>query len=423
MNQSKEYKQMAKRLEYPHPMTSFQVNTIKAMRNGQDAFVIAAPGKGKSGIFHGAALLDESRLVLVVEPTISLIMDQEKRLRSLEKPVNVEYMTYHNPDKHSMILDRVIRGGVTLLFVTPERLQRKTFQQAIARNEPWLVVVDEAHLVLHWGRTFRKDYNGIGKFIDSLKHRPVVLALTATAPLEDRKEIQESLHMNAPYEQILSIDKPNLSIVVKNVSDKRSKHPMQHLVCMLKQIRNAIDQQKDDGRVIVYCLTPDYVDITFNYLAKIYGEDNLAKTHGKLSKEKRTENEDSFINGETWIMVASSAFGQGVDTGDVRLVIHLGLPLNVVDYYQQIGRAGRDDGKAKAVVIYDTGMMKVNKSLIKGESSNAQGWMTDQQSKLEEIITGDKCIMQQILHELGEQRDKPCGHCSVCQRDRRRDMK
>lgn len=107
MNQSKEYKQMAHRLGYPH-MTAFQVNTIKALRNGQDAFVVAAPGQGKSGIFHGAALLDESKLVLVVEPTISLIMDQVYRLRSLEKPVAAEYMTYHNRDEHGAILDRVI---------------------------------------------------------------------------------------------------------------------------------------------------------------------------------------------------------------------------------------------------------------------------------------------------------------------------
>lgn len=418
MNQGKEYKQMAKRLGY-HNMSAFQVNTIKALRNGQDAFIVAAPGQGKSGIFHGSALLDESKLVLVIEPTISLITDQVHRLRSLDKPVAADYMTYHNRDEHSDILKRVIEHDVTLLFVTPERLQNKEFQKAIAKNEPWLVVVDEAHLVLHWGRTFRKDYEKIGKFIDGLKHRPVVLALTATAPLEDRKEIQKSLHMNAPYEQTLSTDKPNLSIVVKDVTDKRTKHPKQHLVYMLKQICKAIDKQEGNESAIVYCLTPDYVEMVYNYLYGIYGQDNIAKTHGKLSREKRAENELSFINGERRIMVASSAFGQGVDTGDVRLVVHLGLPLNTVDFYQQIGRAGRDGGKAKAVVIYDAGMMKANKALIKGSPDAAREWMKEQQNKLEKIITGDECIMQQILAELGEKRDRPCGHCSVCQRSRR----
>lgn len=418
MNQGKEYKQMAKRLGY-HNMTALQVNTIKALRNGQDAFVIAAPGQGKSGIFHGAALLDESKLVLVIEPTISLIMDQVRRLRSLDKPVAADYMTFDNQNEHNLILCRVIDHGVTILFVTPERLQNKAVQKTITKNEPWLVVVDETHLVLHWGRTFRKDYEKIGKFIDGLKHRPVVLALTATAPLEDREEIQKSLHMNSPYKQALSIDKPNLSIVVKDVTDKRMKHPKQHLVYLLKQIRRAIDKQEDNEGVIVYCLTPDYVEMVYNYLSGIYGEDNIAKTHGKLSREKRAENELSFINGEKRIMVASSAFGQGVDTGDVRLVVHLGLPLNMVDFYQQIGRAGRDGGKAKAVVIYDAGMMKVNKALIKGSPDDAREWMKDQQGRLEDIITGDECIMQHILVELGEKRDRPCGHCSVCQRSRR----
>lgn len=150
MNQSKEFKQMAHRLGYHH-MTREQIDAIKALRNGQDYFLIAAPAQGKSGIFHGAALLDESRLVLVIEPTISLIMDQVNRLRSLKEPVSAEHMTHHNRDEHADILSRVAKGKVTILFVTPERLRKKDFQKAISKNEPWLVVVDECHLTVRQG--------------------------------------------------------------------------------------------------------------------------------------------------------------------------------------------------------------------------------------------------------------------------------
>ena len=163
-----------------------QYQAVTSILDGKDTFVVAAPSYGKSAIFHAASLIHENKLTLVIEPTISLIMDQVNRLRSLVPPVKVSYMTAHNKKEHKEILNQAEHGALTLLYVTPERLHKESFQNAIKHREPWLVVIDECHLVLDWGFSFRPDYLKIGTFVNSLSARPVLLAMTATAPLGKR---------------------------------------------------------------------------------------------------------------------------------------------------------------------------------------------------------------------------------------------
>ena len=420
MNKIKSIKDVEKRLGFQLKKEQYQA--VVNVLDGKDTLVIAAPSYGKSAIFHAASLVNEDKMVLVIEPTISLIMDQVNRLRSLDTPVAVSYMTSYNKAEHKEILKEIARNKITLLYVTPERLQQDSFQDAIKHCEPWLIVVDECHLVLDWGMSFRPDYLSIGKFVESLAERPVLLAMTATAPPNYRKQLFESLNMRDPDKIILSIDKPKLSIIRENVSDHKIDNPKKHIVYMLKRVRIHIKKYgtSKEGELystIIYCLTPDDVEMAANYLRKYY-ENEVLVSQGKLSKNKRTTNELDFLSGRKKIMVATSAFGQGVDKADIRLVVHYGLPLSVIDYYQQIGRAGRDGTKAAAVVLYDKGLMKKNKMLIRGLPVTVQDWMQKNQSLLEHILLGDKCFMQKILNEFGETRKKPCNHCSVCQKRR-----
>ena len=422
MNKIESVKKVEKRLGIT--LKAEQYKAVQAVQDGKDTFMIAAPSYGKSAVFHAAALLDESKLVLVIEPTISLIMAQVNRLSSLKEPVRVAYMTSHNKDEHKDILKKVKYRDVTVLYITPERLQQDSFRDAIRQNEPWLVVVDECHLVLSWGGSFRPDYLKIGQFVDGLKYKPVLLAMTATAPTSYRKEIQESLHMNKPKQIILSIDKPNLSIIVDNTFHHKKDKPKLHILHLLKRLHHhikthALDTDGNPRSTIIYCLTPDDVEVTANYFREIYAGD-VVVSHGKLPKQTRSINELRFLSGEKKIMVATSAFGQGVDKSDIRLIIHYGLPLNIVDYYQQIGRAGRDGAKAKAVVIYDKFLMKKNQGLIQSNHEPVVKRMKKEQKKLESIIMGEKCIMQQLLKALGEKRETPCNHCTVCQRRRKK---
>ena len=192
MNRCKAFKKIEKRLGLP-ALKAKQVESVKSLLNRKDTFVIAGPGFGKSAIYQTAALMDETRLTLVIEPTLSLIQDQVNRLRSLPDPVLAEYMTSTNIDDHNQIINKIKDKALTVLFVTPERLQKSAFQKAIKHNEPALIVVDECHLVLDWGETFRQDYLRIGAFVDSLHERPTILTMTATAPMEDRSQIIFSL--------------------------------------------------------------------------------------------------------------------------------------------------------------------------------------------------------------------------------------
>ena len=413
MNISKEMKQYAKRLGYS-TFKSHQKKAIESICAGKDTFVVAAPGFGKNGIIFAAALSREERSVLVIEPTLSLIYDQVRRLSSLEEPIAAAALTSYNRDEHDEILKKFKKHQISILYATPERLPKKYFQKAMEENEPWLVVADEYHLVLDWGETFRPDYLKIGEFVNNLSHRPTILAMTATAPPADRKAIQNSLDMTAPEEIILSVDKPNLYVIVENRSDYVLGSKKAHLEHLLKRIRKNIEKYAANESVIVYAITPDNVTIIANYLEPFF-PGQIVMSHGKLAKESRANNERLFLTDESRIIVATSAFGQGVDKANIRLVVHFGLPLSVVDYWQQIGRAGRDGDKAHAVVIYDKGLMKQNEALIKSAPENTQKQMKKRQKELETIITGDSCIMQGLLRVLGEERGC-CNHCSVCQR-------
>ena len=327
-----------------------QVQPINSILDGRDNLVIAPTGSGKSAIFQIPALVmyqKHGTWTLVIEPTLSLIEDQIQTLGgkgicaeqiSEKHPMNAYYVQKGKEDVYRL------KQTAPFLYITPERLESPGFRMAIQNNPPGFVVIDEAHCVLDWGYTFRSSYLKIGKWLSTLKKRPVVAAFTATAPESYRSEICSLLGMEQPNIYVNSLERSNLILIREDCSGVDIKHRLSRLKYQLKKYGK-------DGRVVIYCATRKYVDMVTNYLSQQFpGE--VVKCHAYMVQEKREKHELNFIHGKKRIMVATTAFGMGVDVSDIRLVIHFNLPLSVIDYYQQIGRAGRDGEKAHCVLLY-----------------------------------------------------------------------
>lgn len=397
-----------------------QIEPINSILDGQDTLVIAPTGSGKSAIFQIPALVmlrQTGSWILVIEPTISLMEDQVQTLT--QKGVRASQISSHHPAESQacvQIDDRWVnipRVQDQIIYITPERLKDDSFRQAAKRTPPSLVVIDEAHCVLDWGYTFRSSYLKIGKWLSTLKKRPVVAAFTATAPESYHSEICSLLGMEQPNIYVNSLERSNLILIREDCSDQKIKHRLSRLKYQLKKYGK-------DGRVVIYCATRKYVDMVTNYLSKQF-PDEVVKCHAYMDPEKREKHELNFIHGKKRIMVATTAFGMGVDVPDIRLVIHFNLPLSVIDYYQQIGRAGRDGKKAHCVLLYAEEDQKLNANILCKEDyyEALQQLLLARLDEIIQILTGDGCIMQQVLTVLGEKKPNTCRHCTNCQRKRR----
>lgn len=399
-----------------------QIQPIDNILDGQDTFVIAPTGSGKSAIFQCAALVMYKRTsswTLVIEPTISLMLDQVETLNSLG--VGAELISGAHPMKTTGIgyitnegTEYRIQIDAPFLYVTPERLSSPSFRKAIAHNPPGMVVIDESHCILDWGYTFRSSYLNISDFISKLKRRPVVAAFTATAPESYREEICRLLKLQGPKIFSNSLVRPNLILLHENCSEFSIKQ-------RLSKVKYYAKKYEKGGRIVIYCTTRKYVDMVSNYLTKQFPHE-IAKCHAYMTPEKREKNEVAFIRGKKRIMVATTAFGMGVDVPDIRLVIHFDLPLSVIDYYQQIGRAGRDGKKAHAVLLYHPEDISLAKHIVLKEdlTDDVKKWLAGRIQEMVDLAESSSCIMQQLLSALGEKNPNTCRHCSHCQRSRRK---
>lgn len=397
-----------------------QIEPINSILDGQDTLVIAPTGSGKSAIFQIPALVmlrQTGSWILVIEPTISLMEDQVQTLT--QKRIPAQQISSYHPAKSQACVridDRWVnipRVQDQIIYITPERLKDDSFRQAAKRTPPSLVVIDEAHCVLDWGYTFRSSYLKIGKWLSTLKKRPVVAAFTATAPESYRSEICSLLGMEQPNIYVSSLERSNLILIQEDCSGMDIKHRLSRLKYQLKKYGK-------DGRVVIYCATRKYVDMATNYLSKQF-QGEVVKCHAYMDPEKREKYELDFIHGKKRIMVATTAFGMGVDVPDIRLVIHFNLPLSVIDYYQQIGRAGRDGEKAHCVLLYAEEDRELNIHILHKENYDEaqEKWLLERLDEMVRIATDESCIMQQVLTALGEKKPNTCRHCTTCQRNRR----
>ena len=397
-----------------------QIKPVDSILDGRDTLVIAPTGSGKSAMFQVPALVMHQKQhdwTLVIEPTLSLIEDQVHALKDKGIDAN-QISSRHALPTNSGILTNDgwipnLNLSVPFLYVTPERLQSDVFQKIVKRNPPGLVVVDEAHCVLDWGYTFRSSYLKIGKWLSALKKRPVVAAFTATAPESYRSEICSLLGMEQPNIYVNPLERSNLILIREDCSNMNIKRRLSRLKYQLKKYGK-------EGRIVIYCATRKYVDMVTNYLSDRFAGE-VVKCHAYMDADKRQKNEMKFISGKKRIMVATTAFGMGVDVSDIRLVVHFNLPLSVIDYYQQIGRAGRDGEKSRCVLLYAREDWELNANILCKEDYDEplQKLLLDRLDEMVRIATGKACIMQQILTVLGEKKPKTCRHCTNCQRNRR----
>ena len=334
--------------------------------DGRDILVRLRTGGGKSLLYQLPALLDApGELTLVFSPLLALQHDQVQSLQKKDIRAALLNSNLDRSHRAETLRDFTQKGG--LLYLAPEQLRREDVRTTLSAARVRRVVVDEAHILPQVDNVFRKAYAEIGPFIDSLPERPQILAFTATATPSDTNYITKSLHMTDPKRLPFPVKRSNIRLYVKkfDVTGKGQVKSRKRNI-RLAMLDDVLKKYRKKGATIVYCPTVGDVKHTTKWLhscgypAKAY--------HGKLSKKKRKRVHEYFLTKKRPIVVATNAFGLGIDRPDVRLVVHAGLPLGIDSYAQEIGRAGRDGKKARAVLIYTPSDANQAKQLLRKNS-------------------------------------------------------
>ncbi len=385
-----------------------QEEIIDNILSGRDVLGIMPTGAGKSVCYQVPALLFDG-VTIVVSPLISLMSDQVSAL--VQSGVKAAYinssLTYA---QYCEVFRRARAGMYKIIYVAPERLLTEEFLSLAESVKISMVTVDEAHCVSQWGQDFRPSYLKITEFIEKLTYRPIVSAFTATATGEVRDDISGILRLRNPFVITTGFDRKNLYFGVRHPSDK------------FAELKSIIE--KNDGRSgIVYCITRKTVE---EVCEKLCGEGYSAtRYHAGLSDEERRANQEDFICDKSTVMVATNAFGMGIDKSNVSYVVHYNMPKNLEGYYQEAGRAGRDGEDAECILLYSGKDVRTNQFLIeKGNEENPD--MTEEmreavrQKDLERLramtfyCNTTSCLREYILRYFGEKSPSYCGNCSAC---------
>ncbi len=379
-----------------------QENIINEIINGNDVVAIMPTGGGKSICYQIPALILEG-LTVVISPLISLMKDQVDAINSIG--IESAYINSTlSQQEIDIIFNYVREGHIKILYVAPERLESMEFLNLISNVEVSQVAVDEAHCVSQWGHDFRSSYKFIGKFINLLKKRPVVSAFTATATNEVREDIVNLLELRNPKIFVSGFDRDNLKIVIEKGVNK------DHYI---------LDYIKDnkDSSGIIYCSTRKEVD-SLCELINSRGID-CTKYHAGLSDMERKQNQEDFVYDKIGVMVATNAFGMGIDKPNIRYVIHNNMPKNIEGYYQEIGRAGRDGEDSECILLFSPGDVQTQKYIIETGTLNLQRKFNEL-SKLQtmmDLVHSNGCYRKFILNYFGESLQDDCNNCSNCHID------
>lgn len=382
-----------------------QESLIRAVLSGRDALGIMPTGAGKSLCYQIPALIFPG-LTLVVTPLISLMEDQTGALQGRRIPARFINSAMPRSEREE-VLTLAAKGALRLLYVSPERLASPRFLSFAENADISLLVVDEAHCISHWGREFRPSYRRIGDFAARLKARPVILALTATATREVKEDIIGNLGLRDPFCLTTGFDRPNLFFTVQHPADK-----WQALLGFLHKYKGSCG--------IVYCMTRRTVDA----LAKRLSFRGIAcrPYHAGLPEKVRRENQEDWLAGRVLLMVATNAFGMGIDKQNVGFVVHYNMPKNMESYYQEAGRAGRDGSRAECLLLYGPGDVHTAEFLIRTsleglEPETARRRETMEMEKLEQMkryCFTPGCLRHYILGYFGEDSPERCGTCGNC---------
>lgn len=386
-----------------------QKSVIDSILAGRDAFAVMPTGAGKSVCYQIPAVLLPG-ITLVVSPLISLMQDQVKALNEAGVPAAFINSSLSEKDYNETIR-RARQGIYKIIYIAPERLATEGFL-ALAKSVPVsMVTVDEAHCISQWGQDFRPSYMKIVEFVKTLEKRPIISAFTATATETVREDIVCTLGLQNPFTLVNGFDRENLFFQVDKPKNKEQY--------ILKYI---FEHSGDSG--IIYCATRKNVDNIYELL-KSKGI-SVGKYHAGMSAEERKKMQDDFVFDYTSIVVATNAFGMGIDKSNVRFVIHYNMPQSMENYYQEAGRAGRDGLDAKCILLFSPQDIVINRFLLDhkemqdldpADRETVRERDVRRLQVMERYCYTTECLRNYILKYFGENPEKPCQDCGNCLRE------
>lgn len=384
-----------------------QEQIVDALLDGRDALCIMPTGAGKSMCYQIPALLFDG-VTIVVSPLISLMKDQVGSLVQSGVPAAYINSSLSYP-QFLRVLSNVEHGKYKIIYVAPERLLTDGFLDTCKKIKISMVAVDEAHCVSQWGQDFRPSYLKIVSFIKCLENRPIVGAFTATATNDVKEDIKKILRLENPFEITTGFDRPDLFFGVIKSSSKDEK-----LIDLIRE--------RGDRSGIVYCATRKNVESVCELLC-----DNgfsATRYHAGLDEYERRKNQEDFVFDRKNIMVATNAFGMGIDKSNVTYVIHYNMPKNIESYYQEAGRAGRDGGEADCILLYSPKDVRLNRFMIENSEGNDELTIEENEQIRERDFerlkhmtfysTTNDCLRGFILRYFGGDKKAYCGKCSNC---------
>ncbi|HFJ9463464.1 DNA helicase RecQ [Bacillus cereus] len=375
-----------------------QDETIKNVLDGKDTVCIMPTGGGKSICYQIPALVFEGT-TLVISPLISLMKDQVDTL--VQNGISATYINSSiSIAEANQRIQLAKQGHYKLLYVAPERLDSMEFVDQLIDMKIPMIAIDEAHCISQWGHDFRPSYLHIHRILDYLPEKPLILALTATATPQVRDDICNTLEINQENTIMTTFERENLSFSVIKGQDRNA-----YLADYIRQ------NQKESG--IIYAATRKVVDQLYEDLMK--AGVSVSKYHAGMSDSDRNEQQELFLRDEVSVMVATSAFGMGIDKSNIRYVIHYQLPKNMESYYQEAGRAGRDGLDSTCILLYSSQDVQVQRFLI--DQSTGESRFSNELEKLQNMTDychTEQCLQSFILQYFGEEPKEDCGRCGNC---------
>lgn len=399
MASAKEIRRVAREALGIERLRPGQLQAVEAVLNGRDTLGVMSTGYGKSAIYQLAGeLLDGP--TIVVSPLIALQRDQVEAMEETAPGEAAELNSTLSETKREELMESLRRGEREFVLLAPEQLAKEEVLEELREAKPSLLVVDEAHCISEWGHDFRPDYLRLGAFAAALGH-PTLLALTATASPPVRREIVERLGMEDPAVVVRGFDRPNLHLAVRRFTEEHVKE---------RALIEAVREAEKPG--IVYIATRRASE---ELAEALRGAGVLAEAyHAGLGAKLRGELQDRFMDDEIEAIVATTAFGMGIDKPNVRFVFHAGLSDSVDSYYQEVGRAGRDGEPAAACVFYRPEDQAIRRFFAGGGPEERQEFERSRLEMMRSYAEHTGCRRDFVLSYFGEEHEAPCGNCDNC---------